>query len=85
MRILLKILLSSLLLVLIVALGTEVVALHRNALPPPAPGTPPVVVRKSSTAPEPPKTVRAVGPHPPAFFFLRKHYKTNPQHKAPAS
>jgi hypothetical protein len=84
-RILLKILLSSLVLVLILALGTEVVALHRNALPPPDPDTPPVVVRKSATAPEPPKTVRVVGPHPPAFFFLRKHYKTKQQHKAPAS
>ncbi|MGY3087335.1 hypothetical protein ACVWYF_000361 [Hymenobacter sp. UYAg731] len=65
MRTPLKILLGSLLLVLIVALGTEVVALHRSALPLPAqtalPGTtPPVVVRKSPTAPMPPKTVRPV-------------------------
>lgn len=80
MRILLKILLSSLLLVLVIAVGTEVVALHRNALPPPNQTTPTVVVRKSTTAPVPLKTVRPVIGHSPAFFWLRKGRK----HKAPA-
>ena len=64
MRILLKILLGSLLLVLIVALGTEVVALHRSALPLPSQTAQPVVVRKSPTAPMPPKTVRPVAAAP---------------------
>ncbi len=58
MRILLKILLTGLLLVLIVALGTEVAALRRNALP--ALLGPPVVVRKSATAAVPRKSVRLV-------------------------
>ena len=80
MRILLKILLSSLLLVLIIAVGTEVVALHRNALSPLDQTTPPVVVRKSTTAPVPLKTVRPVVRHRASFFWLRKGRK----HKAPA-
>jgi hypothetical protein len=79
-RILLKILLSSLLLVLIIAVGTEVVALHRSTLPPAGQASPPVVVRKSTTAPMPLKTVRPVPGHPPSFFWLRKGQK----HKAPA-
>ena len=81
MRILLKILLSSLLLVLIIAVGTEVAALHRNDLPPPDSTAPPVVVRKSTTAPVPLKVVRPVMGHPPAFFWLRK----GPKPKAPAN
>lgn len=60
MRILLKILLGSLLLVLIMALGTEVVALYHSALPLPTKTAPPVVVRKSPTTLMPPKTVRPV-------------------------
>ena len=66
MRTLLKILLSGLLLVLLVALGTEVVALHRSALPLFAQTAPPVVVRKSTTVPMPPKTVRPVAVHYPS-------------------
>lgn len=65
MRTLLKILLGSLLLMLLVALGTEVVALHRNTLPLPGQTAPPMVVRKSTTAPMPPKTVRLVVVHRP--------------------
>ncbi|MBO2010950.1 hypothetical protein [Hymenobacter negativus] len=79
MRILLKILLSSLLLVLIIAVGTEVVALHRTALSPLDQHAPPVVVRKSTTAPIPLKTVRPVLGHRPSFFWLRKGRK----HKTP--
>ena len=56
MRTPLKILLTGLLLVLVVALGTEVAALHRNALP--ALLGPPVVVRKSAAVATVPKTVR---------------------------
>ena len=55
-HIVLKILLTGLLLALIVALGTEVAALHRNALPV-LPG-PPVVVRKLAAAATVPKSVR---------------------------
>lgn len=55
-HIVLKILLTGLLLALIVALGTEVAALHRNALPV-LPG-PPVVVRKLAAAAAVPKSVR---------------------------
>ncbi|GAB3588371.1 hypothetical protein [Hymenobacter daeguensis] len=80
MRILLKILLSSLLLVLIIAVGTEVVALHRGPVPPLDQTAAPVVVRKSTTAPMPPKTVRPVLGHRPSFFWLRKDRK----HQAPA-
>ena len=58
MRIVLKILFTCLLLVLAVALGTEVAALHRAALPIPARVLPPVVVRKAAYASTPPKTVR---------------------------
>ena len=68
MHTLLKILFGSLLLVLIMALGTEVVALYHHALPLPAKTAPPVVVRKSPMALMPPKTVRPVVAHqsPPA-------------------
>ena len=88
MRTLLKILLGSLLLVLIVALGTEVVALHRSALPLPAqttlPGTtPPVVVRKSLTAPMPPKTVRPLAARQPPPTRPRKA-AAPVHHNAPA-
>ncbi|GAB3847388.1 hypothetical protein GCM10028822_08740 [Hymenobacter terrigena] len=81
MHTLLKILLSSLLLVLLVALGTEVVALHRIALP--GQTTPPVVVRKSTTAPMPPKTVRPVAIRRPPPTKLRKAALL-PHNKAPA-
>ncbi|GAB3865815.1 hypothetical protein GCM10028824_05270 [Hymenobacter segetis] len=84
MRTLLKLLLGSLLLVLIVALGTEVVALHRSALPLPTQTTSPVVVRKSTTAPMPPKMVRPVADHRPPPTKLRK--AALPVHdKAPAN
>ena len=46
MRTLLKILISGLLLVLMVAVGAEVVALHRAAVAPGAPAAP-VIVRKA--------------------------------------
>ncbi|MDB5268923.1 MAG: hypothetical protein JWP58_1963 [Hymenobacter sp.] len=82
MRTLLKILLGSLLLVLLVALGTEVVALHRIALP--NQSVSPVVVRKSTTAPMPPKTVRPVVTHHPPPAKPRK--TALPVHnKAPAN
>ncbi|ALW86054.1 hypothetical protein AUC43_13720 [Hymenobacter sedentarius] len=55
--------LCGLLLLLAVALGTEVVALHRSQ----GPGAPkpaaPVVVRKAPHPHAPPKTVRPVKPH----------------------
>ena len=79
MRILLTILLTGLLLVLVVALGTEVVALH-HADPPSL--APPVVVRKSTTAPVPPKLVRRVRPR---LAGLPKHQAlVRWQAKAPA-
>ena len=58
MRILLKIAITGLLLLLVVALGTEVVALHRGALAPVPLSTHPVVVRKVLNSAEHPKTVR---------------------------
>ena len=59
MRILLKIVVVGLLLALAVAVGTEVAALHRNALGSPRPDTTaaPVVVRKAAHSDIPPKTV----------------------------
>ncbi len=65
MRILLKIILTSLLLVLIVAVGAEVVALRRSALPDPLQVAPPVVVRKAAGTSTAPKTVRPVPGRPP--------------------
>ena len=50
------------LLMLAVALGTEVVALHRNQAPGSTKSAPPVVVRKAAHAPALPKTVRPVRP-----------------------
>ena len=58
MRILLKILISGLLLLLVLAVGTEVVALHRRARPTVAPLAHPIVVRKVLNPAEHPKTVR---------------------------
>ena len=58
MRILLKIAITGLLLLLMVALGTEVVALHRGALAPVPLSAHPVVVRKVLNSAEYPKTVR---------------------------
>lgn len=81
MRILLKILLTGLLLVLVVALGTEVVALHHTALP--ALLGPPVVVRKSATAAVPPKSVRRLAWPKPAHTA---HKSISTLHKkAPAN
>ena len=59
MRILLKVLFAALLLVLVVAVGTEVVALHRSTttMGPAVPAYPVVVVRKASGT-IPFKTVR---------------------------
>ena len=58
MRILLIILFTGLLLMLVVAVGAEVVALHRGpASGPPSPTTP-IVVRKAIHAVTPLKTVR---------------------------
>ena len=59
MRILLKIVMISLLLALIIAVGTEVAALHRDVLVSPRPDTAaaPVVVRKAAHSDIPPKTV----------------------------
>ena len=60
MRLLLRFLFVSLLLVLLVALGTEVAALHHRAQPAAGPLVAPVVVRKSSVAPAPRRSVHAV-------------------------
>ncbi|MDO7852182.1 hypothetical protein [Hymenobacter convexus] len=60
MRTLLKILISGLLLVLMVAVGAEVVALHHNALPDPDPLAAPVVVRKAPGVMPTPKFVRTL-------------------------
>ena len=59
MRILLKIVVIGLLLALIIAVGTEVAALHRDTLASPRPDTAaaPVVVRKAAHSDVPPKTV----------------------------
>ena len=59
MRILLKIVVIGLLLALIIAVGTEVAALHRDTLasPRPDPAAAPVVVRKAAHSDVPPKTV----------------------------
>ena len=57
-RILLKILFTGLLLLLLVALGTEVVALHRASAPEPPYPTAPVLVRKAVGPAAPFKTVR---------------------------
>ena len=59
MRTLLKILISGLLLVLMVAVGAEVVALHRAAVAPGALAAP-VIVRKAPDLLPPPKLVRAL-------------------------
>ncbi|MCC3152491.1 hypothetical protein Q3A66_05590 [Hymenobacter sp. BT770] len=60
MQNLLKVLLCGLLLLLAVALGTEVVALHRSQVPGSPKPAAPVVVRKAPHAHAPPKTVRQV-------------------------
>ncbi|WP_210515156.1 hypothetical protein [Hymenobacter terricola] len=75
MRNLLKFLLTSLLLVLVVAVGAEVVALHRSTLLHPLQAAPTVVVRKAAYPTTPPKTVRPVPGPPPA---------STSRHKAPA-
>ena len=62
MQNLLKVLLCGLLLMLAVALGTEVVALHRSQEPSSSKSAPPVVVRKAAHATALPKTVRRVRP-----------------------
>ena len=58
MRILLKIITAGLLLLLVLALGTEVVALRRGALAPVPLSAHPVVVRKVLNSAEHPKTVQ---------------------------
>ena len=60
MRILLKFLFACLLLVLVVALSTEVAALRHKPRPA-APLAVPVVVRKSTAVPPPRRSVHAVG------------------------
>jgi hypothetical protein len=70
-RILLKILVPGLLLVLAAAVGAEVVALHRAALPAPGPLVAPVVVRKAPDLLPPPKLVRTL-PKPPARYHRAK-------------
>jgi len=62
-RFLLKFLFTGLLLLLLVALGTEVVALRRSAAPAQGPASPPVV-RKRAHPTAPPKTVRPVPRRP---------------------
>ena len=58
MRTLLKIVFAGLLLLLVLALGTEVVALHREALAPVSLSVHPVVVRKALNSVEHPKMVQ---------------------------
>ena len=58
MRILLIILFTGLLLMLVVAVGTEVVALHRGPVSVPSSSTTPIVVRKAIHTVTPLKTVR---------------------------
>ena len=60
MRILLRFLFVSLLLILVVALGTEVAALHHRAQPSAGLAVAPVVVRKSLMVPAPRRSVHAV-------------------------
>ena len=59
-RLLLGFLFVGLLLVLVVALGTEVAALHRRPRPVPGQAIAPVVVRKSSAVPPARKSVHFV-------------------------
>ena len=59
-RMLLRFLFAGLLLVLLVALGTEVAALHRRSRPVPDQPAAPVVVRKSAAAPPARKSVHSV-------------------------
>ncbi|GAB3728282.1 hypothetical protein GCM10027594_10370 [Hymenobacter agri] len=59
-HLLLRFLFISLLLVLAVAVGTEVAALHRKTRPAAGPAVTPVVVRKSTVMPMPHKTVHTV-------------------------
>ena len=58
MRTALKILFTGLLLLLVLAIGAEVAALHRGALAPTAHPAPPLVVRKAFNSTEPAKTVQ---------------------------
>ena len=60
MGIFLKILLSGLLLLLLLAVGAEVVALHRGNSPNVSQTIPAVVVRKAARALTPPKSVHPV-------------------------
>ena len=60
MRILLRFVFVSLLLVLVVALGTKVAALRHRSRPVPGPTITPVVVRKSSAVPPARKNVHSV-------------------------
>ena len=60
-HLLLRFLFISFLLVLAVALGTEVAALHRRVRPAAGPAVAPVVVRKSTVVPMPHKSVHIVG------------------------
>lgn len=58
MRILLIILFTGLLLMLVVAVGVEVMALHHGSAPVPSSPTTPIVVRKAINTVTPLKTVR---------------------------
>lgn len=84
MHILLKIFVAILLLGLVMVVGAEVVALHSNALPSLGSTVPPVVVRKSSTAIMPTKTVRALPTHTRPHRVHRKEISADKQ-KSPAS
>jgi len=70
-RILLKILIPGLLLVLALAVGAEVVALHRAARPAQVPLVAPVVVRKAPDLLPPPKLVRTL-PRPPVRHHMAR-------------
>ena len=83
MPIRLRIFFPGLLLLLALAVGTEVVALHRSTAQAPLQASRPVVVRKSAHASRPPKTVRpmsgrpSVSPARPKFFSPHKNVPTN--------
>ena len=78
MRILLIVLLAGLLLLLSVAVGTEVVALHRADAPDTLAATPPVLVRKAPAARQPRKSVRVLS-HRAARKVFHPHQNQTPR------
>ena len=79
---LMKILVAGLLVVLLLAIGSEVVALRHLSLPPAAGGNP-VVVRKLPLTFPAPKTVRAIPTRPPVLQHSAKAHWYS--HKKPSA